>query len=350
MEWARGDVLGRGSSATVTAATSTSGEIFSVKSVDFSQSENLKKEQHILSMLNSPYVVSYKGYDTTRENNNIVYNIFMDYMSSGSIIDLINSRKGVGLTNMEIARYASNIVKGLDYIHSSGIVHCDIKGRNILVHENGAKIGDFGCAKWANQVSLISGTPMFMAPEVARGEEQGYAADIWAFGCTLIEMITGNSPWSNVTDPCSVLYRIAYSNEIPDIPSVISDQVKDFIIKCLIRDPRNRWTAKELLKHPFIQQFDENSNEIVCEKIGTNSPTSILDQDVWDSIEESSSLSSLSSSLSLVMDDKFGQSTCFSVRQRIEQLACKSETEKWVSEKGWITVRGCGAVIDRCGR
>ncbi|XP_071701196.1 mitogen-activated protein kinase kinase kinase 17-like [Rutidosis leptorrhynchoides] len=337
MDWTRGNVLGRGSSATVYTAMSTSGDIFAVKSVDCLQTENLKKEQTFLSTLKSPYVVSYKGCDIKKENNNMMYNIFMEYMSSGSIMDLVNSRKGVGLTNMEIARYTRDIAKGLDYIHSCGVVHCDIKGRNILVHEKGAKIGDFGCAKWADQVSQICGTPMFMAPEVARGEEQSFAADIWAFGCTIIEMITGDSLWSNVNDPCSVLYRIAYSNEIPEIPSWISDQVKDFIGKCLIRDPRNRWNAKELLKHPFIQQFDENSNEIVCEKIGTNSPTSILDQDVWDSMEESSSSSS-SSSLSLVMGDhEFGQST--SLRQIIKQLAGKSEKRKWAGEKGWITVR-----------
>nr|GEY88814.1 mitogen-activated protein kinase kinase kinase 18-like [Tanacetum cinerariifolium] len=75
------------------------------------------------------------------------------------------------------------------------------------------KIADFGCAKWVSENVPFSGTPMFMAPEVARGEEQGFAADIWALGCVLIEIATGGSPWTNVTDPVSILYKIAYSDE-----------------------------------------------------------------------------------------------------------------------------------------
>ena len=117
MEWTRGDVLGRGSSATVSTATSTSGDIFAVKSVEFSQSESLQMENHFLSMLHSPYVVSYKGCDITRENNKMVYNVFIEHMSRGSIMDLVNSRNGEGLANFEVAKYTRDIVQGLVYLH-----------------------------------------------------------------------------------------------------------------------------------------------------------------------------------------------------------------------------------------
>ncbi|KAF5812246.1 putative mitogen-activated protein kinase kinase kinase STE-STE11 family [Helianthus annuus] len=338
MEWTRGPVLGRGSSATVSAATSTSGDVFAVKSMEFSQSESLQKEQHFLSILKSPYVVSYKGCDITIEENKMVYNIFIEYMSGGSIIDSINRRNGEGLTNLEIASYTRHIVKGLEYIHSNGLVHCDIKGGNILLQEGGiAKISDFGCAKRADQASPVCGTPMFMAPEVARGEEQEFPADVWALGCTVIEMATGVSPWPNANNPVSVLYRIAYSGETPKIPDGLSDQAKDFVSKCLIRDPRRRWTAKELLEHPFIRQFDENSNQIVCEQIRTDSPTSILDQDVWNSISSSPSLSPVGA------DFAQQNSLSNSVRQRVEQLVCKSEMPNWGCEKRkdeWVMVRG----------
>lgn len=333
MEWTRGPVLGRGSTATVSAATSSSNDVFAVKSSVLSHSESLQKEQNFLSILNHPNVVSYKGCDITTQDNKMVYNIFIDYMSAGSINDLIKRRNGEGLTNLEIASYTRQIVKGLEYIHNNGIVHCDIKGANILLNNNGAKIGDFGCAKWAHphRVGPISGTPMFMAPEVARGEEQGFPADVWAVGCTVIEMATGNSPWPNADDPVSVLYRIAFSDEIPVIPDGFSDQAKDFVSKCLIRDPKQRWTAKELVEHPFIRQFDDNSSTIVCEKVVTDSPTSILDQDVWNSIESSSSSSSSTSTSLNCMSN--------SVRQRVEQLACKKDMPRWKWESEWVTVR-----------
>ncbi|KAI3786358.1 hypothetical protein L1987_39974 [Smallanthus sonchifolius] len=337
MEWTRGPVLGRGSSATVSAATSTSGDVFAVKSVEFSQSESLRKEQHFLSILKSPHVVSYKGCDVTREQKNFVYNIFIDYMSGGSITDQINKRNGEGLTNSEIASYTRQIVEGLDYIHSNKVVHCDIKGGNILVQEDGGvKIGDFGCAKWDDQEAPVCGTPMFMAPEVARGEEQGFAADVWALGCTIIEMATGVSPWPNADDPVAILYRIAFSEEIPEIPNWISGQAKDFVSKCLTRDPRQRWTTKQLLDHPYVRKIDENSKQIACEKIGTDSPTSILDQDVWNSMEESSSTSSVG--VEFAQSDSLSKS----VRQRIKQLADKSEMPEWRCEKWeseWITIR-----------
>ncbi|KAI3675202.1 hypothetical protein L1987_84788 [Smallanthus sonchifolius] len=328
MEWTRGPVLGRGSTATVSTATSAHGDLFAVKSVDFRHASSLQKEQHYLSILNSPYVLSYKGCDTTTENNNIIYNMFMDYMPGGSLIDLIKTRNR--LNELEIARYTKQILQGLEYIHSKGIVHCDIKGRNILINESGVKIGDFGCAKRADQAAPVCGTPMFMAPEVARGEEQGFPADVWAVGCTVIEMATGGSLWPNADDPVAIFYKIAFSSKIPEIPDGFSDQAKDFVSKCLVRDPRRRWTAMELLEHPFIQQFDDDFDQMVCEKLRTDSgsPTSVLDQDVWDSMKESSSVG---------ID--FDQ---YSLRQIIKQLACKSEMPNWRCEKGetdWITVR-----------
>ncbi|KAK1418182.1 hypothetical protein QVD17_27324 [Tagetes erecta] len=329
MVWIRGHVLGRGSSATVSAATSASGEVFAVKSAALSQSETLQREKQFLSILSSPYVVTYKGCDVTKEQNNFMYNLQMQYMPKGTIIDAIKARRCTRLHESEISSYTRQIIQGLEYIHAYGIVHCDIKGANLLVGKNNVKIADFGCAKWANESVPVRGTPMFMAPEVARGEEQGFAADIWALGCVVIEMATGGSPWLNMNDPTSVLYKIAYSGESPDIPGGVSDQAKDFMGKCLIRDPKERWGAKELLKHPFIEVFSYKIDQDMC----MDSPTSILDQHVW----------SFSDELQLVGSDLI-QPRCslYSLRQRVEHLVCNSDLEKWKrveEEKNWMTIR-----------
>lgn len=99
--------------------------------------------------------------------------------------------------------------------------------------EDGAKIADLGCAKLVpefskNGVPEISGTPAFMAPEVARGEEQGFPADVWAVGCIIIEMATGNNPWKELNDAVSALYKIGFSGEVPENPSWLSESGKDF--------------------------------------------------------------------------------------------------------------------------
>ncbi|KAK6919337.1 Protein kinase domain [Dillenia turbinata] len=329
MYWTRGHIIGRGSSATVYAATSSqSGEVYAVKSVKLSKSEPLQREGRILSSLSSPYVVGYKGCDITKENNLFMYNLLMECVPGGTLSQEIR-RKGGRLDESRIGFYTSQILKGLDYLHSNGFVHCDIKGANVLVSENGAKIGDMGCAKRVNLVANdldhaaepIGGTPAFMAPEVARGEEQGFPADIWSLGCTVIEMATGGSLWPGLTDPVSVLYHVGFSGEGPEIPNWLSGEAKDFLGKCLRRDPKERWTASHLLKHKFLRELELISNGKEIQESYSNSPTSILDQGIWNSC---------SLGESGVQD---------SPEKRIQRLELCSGNASWTFDENWVTIR-----------
>uniref|UniRef100_A0A6N2M846 Protein kinase domain-containing protein n=1 Tax=Salix viminalis TaxID=40686 RepID=A0A6N2M846_SALVM len=239
MDWTRGHAIGHGSTATVSLATSIqSGDVFAVKSVELLQSEFLQREQQILSSITSPFIVSYKGCDITRENSKVMYNLFLEYMPAALLAMQFRC-----VDESSIRNYTCQILRGLDYIHLNGLVHCDIKSSNILVGRGGAKIADFGCARRVEKEGRS---------RVARGEEQGFASDIWALGCAIIEMASGSTPWHNVNDPVSIIYRVGYSGHLPDFPSCLSEQASDFLDKCLRRDPRERWTASQLLKHPFL--------------------------------------------------------------------------------------------------
>ncbi|KAF3451743.1 hypothetical protein FNV43_RR07839 [Rhamnella rubrinervis] len=286
--WTRGPTIGRGSSATVSIATAHgSDEIFAVKSAELSKSEFLQTEQQILSTLSSPSIIAYKGCSVSSEKGNLVYNLCMEYAPGGTLSDEVH-RRGGWLKEAEIRSYTRQILIGLEYLHSHGIVHCDIKGHNVLVAGEGVvKIADLGCARRvdhevsnADRKRPIAGTPVYMAPEVARGEEQGFAADLWALGCTVIEMATGKAPWADGSDPVSVLYQIGFLNGAPKIPCFMSKQAKDFLSKCLKRDPLERWSASELLSHGFIDE-----SELFTEESGTckmGSPTSVLDNGLWE--------------------------------------------------------------------
>ncbi|KAL3572922.1 hypothetical protein D5086_026826 [Populus alba] len=273
MDWTRGHTIGRGSTATVSVATSIqSGDVFAVKSVELSQSGFLQREQKILSSIISPFIVSYKGCEVTRKNNKVMYNLFLEYMPSGSLSNAIHAHDGGRLDESLIRIFTYQILQGLDYLHLNGLVHCDIKSSNILVAQSGAKIADFGCAKRVEQQGPIAGTPMFMAPEVARGEEQGFASDIWALGCTVIEMASGGTPW-----------------------------------------------------HNQIQESTPSST----------SPTSILDQGIWNSLDESESLESL------VLVPSGGES---SAGERIRGLSLLSGEPSWdCDDQNWITAREGGS-------
>ncbi|XP_059316135.1 mitogen-activated protein kinase kinase kinase 17-like [Lycium ferocissimum] len=333
MDWTRGHTIGNGSTAVVSVAMSrSSGEIFAVKSTELSRSQFLKKEHKILSTLDSPYVVDYKGYDVTRENNKVLFNLKMEYMPDGTLTDEIR-KQGGRLDEQLIGYYTKQIVQGLDYLHSKGIVHCDIKGCNILLGKTGAKIGDFGCARLVDQAKWNGGTPMYMAPEVARGEEQGFPADIWALGCTIIEMATGGSPWTNVNNPASLLYHIAFSSQTPEIPNILSSQARDFLTKCLIRNPKQRWSAKQLLNHPFLEESNLLYSKANQDFI-TNSPTSILDQGIWNSETNDDSTQEISP-MDLTL-------------QRVRKLYMQSRKPDWKLDESWITVRNCSEDLPTC--
>ncbi len=139
----------------------------------------------------------------------------MRYMNGGSLSDRIKA--GV-MTIDEAARILGTIAPGLDEAHSKGIVHRDIKPSNILFDKRGNPyISDFGIAKLtqaqAGNVtgSAIIGTPAYMAPEQAQGEEIDGRADIYALGIILYEMVTGKQPYEadtpmavaikHITDP-----------------------------------------------------------------------------------------------------------------------------------------------------
>ncbi|KAI8002719.1 Protein WVD2-like 3 [Camellia lanceoleosa] len=107
----------------------------------------------------------------------------------------------------------------------------------------------------------------------------GVSADVWALGCTIIEMAIGFHPWPKVNDPVLTLYRIGFSDEVPELPTWFSEKAKDFQGKCLRRDSKERWIGKELLRHPFLDDLESNSPK-VDEEFIQNSPMTMLDQGV----------------------------------------------------------------------
>ncbi|KMZ57235.1 Protein kinase-like [Zostera marina] len=287
--WSRGKILGAGTTATVSMATdSDTGRTFAVKSSPLSESSLLQREREFHSTISSPHIISYLGYDVTYENGRSLYNIFLEYADGGSVSDKIQREGTPGLDESDVRCYTRGILKALSYMHSIGIAHCDVKGKNLLIETDGfIKIADLGCAKRVAGVggddkssSSIGGTPAFMAPEVVRGENQGLEADIWAVGCTVIEMVTGKLPWSEMDGLFTTMNRIGFSDNLPKFPNSISEEGRDFLEKCLRRNPEKRWTSKELLQHPFVSETG------VANISHHRSPKCVLDQDLWLSDDE----------------------------------------------------------------
>ncbi|XP_047079451.1 mitogen-activated protein kinase kinase kinase 18-like [Lolium rigidum] len=301
-DWQRGPVIGRGASATVSIATDrVTGDVLAVKSVGIALAGVLLREQSVLSALSSPYVVSCVGSGVSAASDGSGYELFLELAPGGSLADEIR-RCGGRCEEPLIRSRVGDVLRGLAHVHGSGIAHCDVKARNVLVGADGrAKLADFGCARRTveaedlgnSNAAAISGTPMFLSPEAARGEAQGTAADIWAVGCTVIEMATGGAPWPGLSSPAAALHHVARSEDVPEAPAWLSGEGKDFLARCLVRDPAQRWTAEQLLQHPFVASTEtnptSNSNSKAAPIERWVSPKSVLDQGFWFWEEDSSS-------------------------------------------------------------
>lgn len=186
-------------------------------------------------------------------------------MSSGSLSSLL--KKYGPFTEETIRFYCVQLLSAIAFIHSKQVVHKDIKGANILVDSTGLiKLADFGSAQQleksisfslkADKNESVVGSIPWMAPEVVRQTKYGRKSDIWSFGCTVLEMITGNPPWAHYKfdNPIAAIMKIGLSEEIPLIPDGISKELKQFLMACLVREQKKRWAAEELLKHVFLNK------------------------------------------------------------------------------------------------
>lgn len=123
------------------------------------------------------------------------------------------------------------------------------------------KLSDFGGAKTIveeleyKQSNIFKGTPNWMAPESVRYLEYTRFSDIWSLGCLVIEMFTGLPPWSECSNTMAVLFQLYNINRTPSLPSSMSRYCKDFVVKCLKINPRERANVHDLLRHPFITGY-----------------------------------------------------------------------------------------------
>ncbi|KAF2934101.1 mitogen-activated protein kinase kinase kinase 3 isoform X1 [Oryza sativa Japonica Group] len=259
-QWKKGKLLGSGTFGQVYLGfNSENGQFCAIKEVqvisdDPHSKERLKQlnqEIDMLRQLSHPNIVQYYGSEMTDD----ALSIYLEFVSGGSIHKLL--REYGPFKEPVIRNYTGQILSGLAYLHGRNTVHRDIKGANILVGPNGeVKLADFGMAKHISsfaEIRSFKGSPYWMAPEVImNGRGYHLPVDIWSLGCTIIEMATAKPPWHKY-EGVAAIFKIANSKEIPEIPDSFSEEGKSFLQMCLKRDPASRFTATQLMDHPFVQ-------------------------------------------------------------------------------------------------
>ena len=207
-----------------------------------------EREARVLASLSHPRVAHVYGLESVGGSPALV----MELVEGPTLAELTARDGTARLRVPQALRYATQIADGLSAAHERGIVHRDLKPGNIAVTADGdIKVLDFGIAKRLTEVEVtgtpgatmagtLLGTPAYMSPEQTRGEPCDERADIWAFGCVLVELLTGRSPFTRATTSETLAAVLEHAPDFGSLPRDTPAPVRALIRHCLEKDPPRR--------------------------------------------------------------------------------------------------------------
>ena len=204
------------------------------------------REARRSAALQHPNVVSV--FDAVEEGDHTW--LVMEYVPSRTLSQLV--REEGPLAPRRVAAIGAQVADGLALAHESGTVHRDVKPGNILVKEGDhAKISDFGIARsdtldeHRTQTGLMTGTPAYFSPELARGADSSPASDVWALGATLYSAVEGRPPFATRENAIATLHAIAH--EQPEPPRR-AGALAGLLGHMLEPDPQARWSMARVAR------------------------------------------------------------------------------------------------------
>uniref|UniRef100_A0AAV2JGK7 Serine/threonine-protein kinase PLK4 n=1 Tax=Knipowitschia caucasica TaxID=637954 RepID=A0AAV2JGK7_KNICA len=249
-------LLGKGSFACVYRAKSAkTGLEVAIKTIDkkamhkAGMVQRVTNEVEIQCRLKHPSVLELYNYF---EDSNYVY-LVLEMCHNGEMSRYLKDRK-MPFSEDEARHFMNQIVRGMLYLHTHGILHRDLTLSNLLLTTNmNIKIADFGLAtqlKMPNEKHFtMCGTPNYISPEVATHSAHGLESDVWSLGCMFYAFLMGRPPFDTDTVK-HTLSKVVLGDY--EMPTHVSMEAQDLIHQLLQRDPSLRPSLSALLDHPFM--------------------------------------------------------------------------------------------------
>jgi serine/threonine protein kinase len=213
------------------------------------------REAQIVSQLSHPAIVSL--YDVGIEDGNVAF-LVMEYISGKTLQQVLSDGP---IPFPRACAWAAELAAALGRAHKAGILHGDLKPGNILITDEGnVKLGDFGIARFATQVSSLGrlmGTPAYLSPEQIGGETQTTRSDLFSLGIVLYQMLTGVAPFqgSSVSAVCAQILSAEPappSQRNPALPK----EIDHIVLRCLAKSPADRYPSADAFAaslYPFAR-------------------------------------------------------------------------------------------------
>eukprot|EP01062_Namystynia_karyoxenos_P032075 TRINITY_DN23701_c0_g2_i1.p1 TRINITY_DN23701_c0_g2~~TRINITY_DN23701_c0_g2_i1.p1 ORF type:complete len:877 (+),score=190.95 TRINITY_DN23701_c0_g2_i1:148-2778(+) len=269
-----GNELGRGTYGVVYAAQDIrTGRFIAEKQIKCSPGtvpdDDVQREVRALARLQHPNIVEYLGCHRGSD----VLRIWMEYISGSSLRAVLKRFRSLHATTARML--TGQMLAGLEYLHGEQFVHHDIKPENALVKDGAEdnnpvlKLADFGTVQHMQQTAAapqpvsggqMYGTPRYWSPEYCHhsGRIVGPFLDVWAVGCTVVEMLTGMKPWRELADAAQIVWKLSHGC-IPEVPQDIGARgqrtpaaITEFLQRCFTSPYEDRPSAAKLRAHPFI--------------------------------------------------------------------------------------------------
>uniref|UniRef100_K3WPX8 Protein kinase domain-containing protein n=1 Tax=Globisporangium ultimum (strain ATCC 200006 / CBS 805.95 / DAOM BR144) TaxID=431595 RepID=K3WPX8_GLOUD len=265
--------IGEGNFSRIVRATYTpTQETFALKVVEKQRVKRLRirhanifneinMEKEVLNKLRHPNII--RLYHTFQDNDKLYF--LLEFLDGGELLDhLIHEKRQIGLHEDTVRFYLADVVNAIEYVHANQIIHRDLKPENMVVCKdtNHLKLIDFGTAKNLADTALngpnFVGTPEYMSPETIDNKDVTFASDLWALGCIVFQLCTGETPFSGGS---AYLTFLKVQDGSFHLPEYLSDEAKDLITKLLQKDPKARLGSGEagindIKVHPFFRGID----------------------------------------------------------------------------------------------